>query len=62
MPVLPVPSSAGDLAAGLDGQTANLDRANGRTADVIAICDAVDKHNAEVAKALQPRRKFLGIF
>lgn len=62
MPVLAVPSTAGDVASSLDGQTAKLDQANGRTADVIAICEAVARHNAEVAKALQPRRKFLGVF
>lgn len=62
VPVLAVPSTAGDVASSLDGQTAKLDQANGRTADVIAIVDACDARTVEVTKALQPRRKFLGIF
>lgn len=62
MPVLPVPSTAGDLAASLDGQTGKLDQANGRTADVIALVEACDARSAEVAAELKPRRKFLGIF
>lgn len=62
VPVLAVPSTAGDMAASLDGQTARLDQSNGRTADVIALVEACDARTAEVTKALQPRRKFLGIF
>jgi hypothetical protein len=50
------PLTAGTLAAALDGQTGQLDLANGRTADVIAITETCDRRTAEVAKALEPKR------
>jgi hypothetical protein len=40
----------------LDSQTGQLDLANGRTGDVIAITEACDKRQAEVAAALEPKR------
>lgn len=59
-PVPPVPlirpdATAGDALTALDGQTAALDQANGRTADVIAIVDTCDKRSAEVFEALRPK-------
>lgn len=48
-------ATVGDLATKLDEQTMNLKRANGRTSDVIAIVDACDQRQAEVAEALKPR-------
>lgn len=42
----------------LSDQTAALDLANGRTADVIAIAEACDKRAAEVAEKLEPKRKW----
>lgn len=54
---LPPPdATAGDVYAALDGQTAALDQANGRTADVIAIAEACDKRQAEVMEAVAPKR------
>ena len=54
---LPPPdATAGDLFGALDGQTAALDQANGRTADVIAITEACDKRQAEVMEAVAPKR------
>lgn len=60
-PVRPVPLLKGDATVGdaldaLDGQTAALDQANGRTADVIAITEACDARTAEVAQQLKPRK------
>lgn len=40
----------------LDGQTARLDQANGRTADVIHVVDDCDKRNAELLKSVQPKK------
>lgn len=50
---LQVGAVVGTMGVKLDGQTANLERANGRTADVIAITEACDKRQAEVMKALK---------
>jgi len=50
--------TAGGLALALDGQTARLDRANGRTADIIAMVDACDKRAAEVVEALKPKKSW----
>jgi hypothetical protein len=66
-PVPPVPllrhdADAGDALTALDGQTAALDRANGRTADVIAIVDTCDKRSAEVFEALKPKRPWWKVF
>jgi hypothetical protein len=46
----------------LDGQTGQLDQANGRTADVIAIAEACDRRSAEVLAALQPKRPWWRLF
>lgn len=58
MALLPPDADAGTALNRLDGQTAKLDLANGRTTDVIAITDACDKRSAEVFEALQPKRKW----
>lgn len=53
--LLRVGATVGDLATALDGQTARLDQANGRTQDVIDIAEACKARQAEVLKALQPK-------
>ena len=53
----PLPAAdalAGDLWSALDDQTARLDQANGRTADVIAMADACQQHQAKVIASLAP--------
>jgi hypothetical protein len=47
---------AGDLWSALDAQTARLDQANGRTADVIAMADACQTHQAKVIATLAAPR------
>jgi hypothetical protein len=55
-------ATAGALGDALDGQTANLDRANGRTADVIEIVEAcyarADRVAAELMKPKRPSWMF----
>ncbi len=51
---LPGPT-VGEIAAALDGQTARLTLANGRTSDLIALADACQAQQAQTAKALAPR-------
>ena len=54
---LPFPSaSAGTVWSSLDDQTSKLDRANGRTSDVIAMADSCQVHQAAVLSALTPKR------
>lgn len=53
-PPLRVGSTVGDLATTLDGQTARLDQANGRTADVVKIVDVCHDRQAAVLAKLQP--------
>lgn len=60
-PVRPTPrlrdgANVGELGGALDGQTASLDQANGRTADVVAMADACKAHQDAVLKTLTPRR------
>lgn len=50
-----------DLAEKLDGQTAKLDQANGRAADLIAMIDQCDARNEEIVKELTPKKRF-GVF
>ncbi len=52
----PAEATAGALWIALDDQTARLDLANGRTADVLAITQACE---AEQAKLAMPRPKGL---
>lgn len=57
MPGTPRPPSdadAGDLATALDGQTTQLDRANGRSSDLIAIADTCQTRQQAVLEALNP--------
>jgi hypothetical protein len=42
------------LWTALDGQTAQLDQASGRVADLVAITDACEKHQAAVSASLEP--------
>jgi len=58
VPLATLDGTAGGLALALDGQTARLDRANGRTADIIAMVDACDKRAAEVVEALKPKKRW----
>lgn len=56
-------ATAGSLWSSLDDQTSRLDRANGRTGDVIAMADACQVHQAAVLAAISPKRpwwKFWG--
>ena len=48
-------ADAGDLWTSLDDQTARLDRANGRTADLVSIADQCQAQQVKVAAALKPR-------
>ena len=44
-----------DVMQFADGQSAALDRANGRTSDVISLVDLCSASNASMAKQLQPK-------
>ncbi len=55
-PLPPADAVAGDLWSALDAQTARLDQANGRTADVIAMADACQTHQAKVIATLAAPR------
>lgn len=59
---LPVGATISDLAVALDTQTARLDMANGRTADMISLIQKCDARNAEIVKELAPEKKFFGLF
>lgn len=63
VPLLRVGALVGDVGSALDGQTAKLDQANGRTGDVIAMADSCQAHQQAVLAALKPKRpwwKFWG--
>lgn len=49
----------GDWIAFGDAQTAQLDKANGRTADTLSIVSACERRDAEAVKRAKP--KFLGL-
>lgn len=56
VPPAPLPrpdATVGDALAFGDAQTAALDQANGKTADVIASVDECDKRNAALLKEWQ---------
>lgn len=58
-PVAPTPlprldATAGDLWSALDGQTTQLDQANGRAADLVAIADGCQSRQQAVLQALTP--------
>lgn len=61
-PLLRPDATAGDALTALDGQTAALDKANGRTSDVIAIVETCDRRSVEVFTALQPRRPWWNVW
>lgn len=46
----------------LDEQTANLDRSQGRTSDVIGLIDACDKRNKGIIKELVPEKQWYEIW
>lgn len=48
----------GDLGVKLDTQTNNLDRANGRTSDLVALVDSCDTRNEGIIKKLVPEKPF----
>ena len=53
---LPKPATVGMLADRLDEQTANLDRSQGRTSDVISLIDTCDKRNKQILKEAFPEK------
>jgi len=57
---LPLGGTVGDWVAFGDAQTAQLDKANGRTADTIGIVQRCEQRDASAVKAARP--KVLGIF
>lgn len=63
MPGAPLPddgATVGDWIAFGDAQTGQLDKANGRTADTIAIVSRCEARDAAAIRSARP--KFLGIF
>jgi hypothetical protein len=48
-------TSVGDVLAALDGQTAALDRANGRTGDLINLMEACDRRTTEARISVSPK-------
>lgn len=59
---LPQGATIGTLADRLDEQTSNLDRANGRTSDVIGLIDACDKRNKGIIRELVPEKQWYEIW
>lgn len=57
---LPAGDTVGDWVTFADAQTAQLDKANGRTADAIGIIERCEARDAEAVKRAKPR--LLGIF
>jgi len=53
-PLPPLDAVAGALWSALDDQTARLDQANHRTADVIAMADSCQVHQSRVLASLHP--------
>lgn len=54
-PLPPITANTGTLWSALDDQTSRLDQANGRTADVIAMADSCQEHQAKVLTELTPK-------
>jgi hypothetical protein len=54
-PLPPADALAGDLWIALDDQTARLDQANGRAADLVAMADACQTRQTQVMVSLKPR-------
>ena len=57
---LPDGNVVGDWILAFDGQTGQLDKANGRTADAIGIIERCEARDREAVK--RSRLKFLGVF
>jgi len=47
-------ADAGELGVKLDGQTANLHKANGNTADALHIMSVCDQRNRQIINTLMP--------
>lgn len=65
VPSIPLPGkglTVGELAVALDGQTARLDQANGRMADVVAIADTCQARQAAVLKELVPSKPWWAVW
>lgn len=58
-PSLPTGSSAGDWAGFADAAVGQLDKANGRTADALAIVRRCEARDAASAAALKPQKRWL---
>jgi hypothetical protein len=58
---LPLADTQGDWVTFGDAQTGQLDAANAEKLGMVEILTACEKRDAEIVKALQPK-KFLGIF
>lgn len=58
---LPDGQTVGDWIAFADAQTAQLDKANGRTVDAITIVERCEARDAEAVKRAT-RKRFLGVF
>ncbi len=57
---LPDGNVVGDWIAAFDGQTGQLDKANGRTSDAIGIIERCEARDRTAIK--KSRAKFLGLF
>lgn len=57
---LPDGNVVGDWIAAFDGQTGQLDKANGRTADAIGIVERCEARDRKAVSKSRP--KFLGLF
>lgn len=55
VPLLRVGATVGELGSALDGQTGRLDKANGRTADLVAIADTCQAQQAKVLAELKAK-------
>lgn len=54
-PLPPTDATAGDVWTALDGQTTQLDAANGRSADLVQMADGCQARQAAVLTALNPK-------
>ncbi|HZR87919.1 MAG TPA: hypothetical protein VFB02_14005 [Bradyrhizobium sp.] len=60
-PLISTNATAGEALIALDAQTTQLDQANGRTADLIAIADSCGQRQAAILKALDPSPWYDGL-
>lgn len=54
-PLPPANATAGDWIVAMDGQTTQLDQANGRASDLVAIADGCQARQQAVLSALNPK-------